>query len=114
MSGESFEEWLLSIAESPPGDEFKWGWNAQTGEATVWQVGRHGDSRPFHRDFLREAWGREPTTAGGDRLGSALVPDATGDDPAKPPILIRTYYSKEAPEPVLHWFRGHFPDRAIA
>jgi hypothetical protein len=56
----------------PPGRQFKWGLNGETGEFVVWEVGGPGDGFPSHADYLEPAWGRDvPSPL--DTLGAAGI-----------------------------------------
>ena len=82
----------------------KWGWNAETGAATVWEVAGPGDGFPSHQSYLTAAWGRAPRVAGGDILGFAEW---------RPPTLaIYAYAGAELPDAVEAHFRAAFPGRA--
>lgn len=88
---------------------FKWGWNAETGEATVWRVAGGPDGPPFHPEHLTEAWGRPSSSSAGDLLGIAT----RADDPEGGDVTITGYYGGSVPDSVVHWFTAAFPDDAV-
>lgn len=85
---------------------WKWGWNAASGEATVWEVSGDTDGWPTHHDHLTAAWGREPNYAGGDIVGIAEH-NSLGD--GADAITIRAY-GHDVPTAVLDRFRAAYPD----
>ena len=90
---------------------FKWGWNAQTGEASVWRLAGGPDGLPIHEWHLTEAWGRPPSFTAGDLLGIALERSAAvsgGGD-----VTITPYYGKPVPDSVVDWFKAEFPSHAV-
>jgi len=94
-----FEELLAT------GQRFKWGWNSETEEATIWEVAGPGDGLPTHNQQLEGAWGRPPSHSAGDKLGRAFL---------EPPRLsIQAYYGDLVPDVVTSWFREHYPDADI-
>jgi hypothetical protein len=90
-------------------EHFKWGWNAETGEATVWRVVGGPDGPPFHREHLTEAWGRPPSSAASDLVGIAT----RADDPVGADVTITPYYGKPVPVSVVSWFTAAFPSSAV-
>ncbi len=107
-------DWSRIPEPSGSDQHFKWGWNGETGEATVWRVDSiHG--LPVHDTYLREAWGRPPSSEVGDCLGIAEATKANltaEGDGADPVVYIRSFYGKHVPESVLEWFRAALPDHA--
>jgi hypothetical protein len=92
-------------------DRFKWGWNSVTGEVEVWSVSGHGDGLPAHAKQLRAAWGREPSQANGDVLGTASHLREGAVELEQ--VVIETYYGQQAPASIIDWFRQAFPDARI-
>jgi hypothetical protein len=90
-------------------EHFKWGWNAQTGEPTIWRVAGGPDGPPFHPEHLTEAWGRPPSTAAGDVIGIAT----RATDPEDSDVTITPYYGKPVPVSVVQWFTAAFPSNAV-
>jgi hypothetical protein len=116
VSGTDADTWDIGFDESSRIDDggasvehFKWGWNAETGEATVWRVTGGPDGPPIHEAHLTEAWGRPPSWSAGDLLGVA-----TGaDDPESGDLTITCYYGGRVPDSVVHWFSTAFPSSAV-
>lgn len=110
MSQTDDDAWAAAFDEHPriesgsgsSVEHFKWGWNAETGEATVWRVGGGPDGPPFHDQHLTEAWGRPPSWSAGDLLGIAVETNGIG-------FSITPYYGKHVPESVASWFEATFP-----
>ena len=72
-----------------------------------------GDGRPFHPDFLRSAWGRDPNRAEGDLLGLAQWWDADGAAGESERVFVDGY-SSSVPDVVLDWFRREFPGADVS
>ena len=84
---------------------FKWGWNGETGQATVWSVGGDADGLPVHREALKAAWGRPNDGARGDVIGIAFIEAGR--------VVTRAFYDGDVPQAVIEWFTSHFPTFAI-
>lgn len=110
---ETVESWAWSDEWTPqPAEWFKWGWNGEKCEATVWRVVGGVDGFPRHDGRFAEVWGREPNLDCGDRLGVASAP--TEAHPEQPlPVRVQAYYAMGVPEDVLVWFRNEFPGRTV-
>lgn len=95
-----------SVDEPDPTDEyFKWGWNRETGKATVWTVAGGLDGPPFHDDEFERVFGRAPRPADGDVLGNASRLGAS--------LLIYSYYDDQIPPEVIGWFRSAYPNAEL-
>lgn len=68
-----------------------------------------GDGRPFHYEFLRAAWGRDPGSAGGDVLGFARWWEVGAATAETERVVVQAYRATSVPEVVLAWFRREFP-----
>jgi hypothetical protein len=102
----SDDEWVPEhTPPAAPNGRWKWGWNARTGEATVWEVGGPGDGFPSHDTYLTAAWGRHPQVADGDVVGFAE------SDP--PTLLVHSYVGSTVPDAVILAFRDRFPNATI-
>jgi hypothetical protein len=109
------DDWaLLSEGSEQPGQYFKWGWAADGAATTVWRVEGGVDGLPTHKQRLLEAWGRAPSSSGGDVLGVAFAAQEGtlgGGEPAA--VVVCAYYQRALPQEVLAWFRAAFPRRLI-
>ena len=104
-----FEDWPPPLG-NPEAEHFKWVWNEAEGEL-VWSVSGPGDGRPFHEEQLREAWGRESSTASGDVLGIAThAPNAGGQ---RALVSICAYFGAAVPASIAGWFLHAFPDAEL-
>lgn len=104
-----FEDWPPPFG-NPEAEHFKWVWNEAEGEL-VWSVSGPGDGRPFHEEHLREAWGRESSTASGDVLGIAThAPNAGGE---RALVSIFAYFGAAVPASIAGWFLHAFPDAEL-
>ncbi len=90
---------------------FKWGWNAETGEAIAWRLDGGPDGPPIHDWFLTEAWGRPPSFSAGDHLGIATETSATASEGGE--VAITSYYGKPVPVGVVDWFKAAFPRHVV-
>ena len=106
------DEWLPALPGDLPAGRFKWGWNARTGEAVVWSVYGPGDGRPFHHEFLRSVWGRDPDRVEGDLFGLAESWDADPASGGRERVIVDGYASA-VPGAVLAWFRREFPNADV-
>jgi hypothetical protein len=95
-----------------PGVHLKWGWNAETGVATVWEVTGGPDGLPTHNHHLAEAWGRTPSSRIGDHVGIALATDSS-DAPENRDVYVTPYYRKTVPEGIVRWFHNNFPNHTL-
>jgi hypothetical protein len=102
---EQDEDWAPDPIDDAGSGRWKWGWNRQTGEATIWEVGGPGDGFPSHDTYLTAAWGRRPHMAGGDVVGVAE------SDP--PTLVIHAYYGADVPDALIAAFRSLAPTAAI-
>ena len=100
------DDWAPELVYHSGRGRWKWGWNRQTGETTVWEVGGPGDGFPSHDAYLTAAWGRRPHITSGDVLGFAQ------SDP--PTLVIRAYYGADVPDAVVAAFRALAPTAQIA
>lgn len=91
-------------------EHFKWVWNETEGEL-VWRVSGPGDGFPAHEEQVRHAWGREPSQASGDVLGTATYVPAEGGEPAR--VTIYVYYGGSVPSGVVGWFCDAFPEAEL-
>ena len=96
-------DWQPTL-ERPAGTHFKWGFDAETEQFTIWEVSVVGDGLPTHQVALQAAWGRPPQP-GRDCLGSALVGDDT--------VTLVAYYDAELPSEAETWARERFPQHDI-
>lgn len=103
---ESSDDWgLISEPVSDDSTRFKWGWNGETGEVTVWEVAGPGDGFPSHHAYLSTAWGRAPRVGGGA--------DVVGFAEWQPPTLAIHAHGATLPEAVEAHFRTAFPGASI-
>ncbi len=104
-----FEDWPQPLG-NPEAERFKWVSSEAEGEL-VWSVSGPGEGRPFHEEQLRQAWGREPSTASGDVLGIAThTPNAGGE---RALVLIYPYFGAAVPASIAGWFLQAFPDAEL-
>jgi hypothetical protein len=112
----SYGDWSVGSDEWPSGleqsgaERFKWAWNEAQGEL-VWSVTGPGDGRPFHEEQVRQAWGREPSTAHGDTLGVATYIPAGARAGAH--VSITAYFNYATPTSVVRWFGEAFPGAEV-
>lgn len=96
---------------------FKWAYNAETGETDIWRVQGGTDGRPTHRAEVQTRWGRPARVQDGDTLGLATyIPaekkyDGTVMAPAE--VRLQTYYNMPTPPSVTEWFQKNFPGASI-
>ena len=95
---------VLPDKESRAEAWFKWGWNAETGEAAIWEVNDR-DGLPAHGDHLSGVWGRRPSLETGDTLGNATW--------EPPRVFISSFYGGPVPEAVVVWFRSAYPEAEV-
>lgn len=100
------DDWAPELVYHSGRGRWKWGWNRQTGEATIWEVAGPGDGFPSHDTYLRAAWGRRPQITNGDVVGFAQA------DP--PTLLIHAYYGADVPDAVVDRFRSLAPTAVVA
>jgi hypothetical protein len=101
MAGET--DWQ-PVVEISAGSHFKWGFDGQTGQFTIWEVSLVGDGLPTHDTYLNAAWGRSPQPPH-DRLGTAAVEEDV--------VNFVVYYNARLPRKAETWARQHFPQRTI-
>ena len=100
------DDWAPKLVNHAGNGRWKWGWNRQTGEATIWEVAGPGDGFPSHESYLTAAWGRRPRMTDGDLVGFAERDSQT--------LVIHVYYGAEVPDAVVAAFRSVAPTVAIA
>lgn len=120
MWNEIFEEDQAPITEvfDPTWPfNFKWAYDAQTGQAHVWRVKGGVDGMPTHRQETRERWGRDVRVQDGDTLGLATYIPAEkkldGTVVAPPDVHLQAYYNMPIPPEIYLWFEDHFPDAVV-
>ncbi len=106
------EEWPPELGGDALRGRMKWGWDASTGEVVAWSVSGPGDGRPFHKEFLTSAWGREPSHSGGDLVGVAALTVAS-EDAGLEEVVVESYYGGAVPAAVVEWFGREFPAAVI-
>lgn len=100
---DSPDDWT-PVSPDPDTTQLKWGFNAETGEVTIWEVAGPGDGFPSHHAYLTTAWGREPRHAKGDIVGIAEW---------RPPTLVIRSYQADLPEAVESHFREAYPGAEV-
>ena len=92
--------------------DFKWGWNAENGEATVWRVDGGADGSPLHEWYLTDVWGRGPSVSAGDIVGIAAATN-TNHACEDHSVTISAFYGSVVPASVVDWFRVEYPGHSV-
>lgn len=95
------DDWEPNLTASGAGARWKWGYNGETDETTIWEVSGPGDGFPSHGAYLEAAWGRPARVAKGDALG---VAESTSGS-----LHVHAYYGARVPESIVAGFRNLVP-----
>lgn len=99
------ENWTtLDLSDEPWSPPFKWGFNGETGEFTIWEVGGPGDGFPSHVDYLEEAWGRQPRPDV-DTMGHVDIKDDA--------IELQASSGSGLPRELVAWATANFPEHRL-
>ena len=96
-------------------DRFEWAWNSLDGEV-VWAVSGPGDGLPAHAEHLLTEWGRPPSMAKGDVLGTASrfpIGAPARSRSEREEVVIEAYYGKHVPRSILRRFQEAFPEARL-